>query len=149
MEEEHATTPPADEGANLPASTPSPAPTAQGMTANTWAMIVHLSALTGYLFPIAGNIGGPLIIWIIKKDEMPEVDRHGKAALNFQISVLIYMAVAWTIVGLLCVVVVGFFLAPLLGIVSVVLTVLFPILAGMKANEGGWYDYPLTIQFIK
>ena len=102
MEEEHATPPPSGEGANLPAETPAPARAAQRMTENTWAMIVHLSALSGYLFPVVGNIAAPLVVWIIKKDEMPEVDRHGfpscrsdgapgKVALNFQISVLIYM----------------------------------------------------------
>ena len=149
MEEEHATTPPAEEGTNLPVSPPPPpAPTAQGMTANTWAMIVHLSALAGFIVPF-GNILGPLITWIIKKDEMPEVDRHGKAALNYQISLAIYVTVASAIAFALTFVLIGFVLLPLVGIAGAVLMALFPLLAGMKANEGGWYEYPLMIRFIK
>jgi hypothetical protein len=88
-------------------------------------------------------------VWIIKKDEMPEVDRHGKASLNFQISLLIWVTIAWAVVGVLCILVIGIVLIPVLALGQVVVTVLFPVLAGLKANEGGWYDYPLTIQFIK
>jgi uncharacterized Tic20 family protein len=150
MQEEHGTTP-ADAGTNMAQNSPPPAPVpaAQGMTVNTWAMLTHLASLTGFIFPVVGNIVGPLVVWIIKKDEMPEVDRHGKASLNFQISLLIWLAIAWAVVAVLCIVVIGFVLVPVLGIAQVVVTALFPVLAGLKANEGGWYDYPMTIQFIK
>lgn len=151
MNEEEATTPSAAEGASLPQgpSPPPPAGPPQGMTADTWAMIAHLSGLSGYLFPVVGNIGGPLIVWLIKKDVMPEVDRHGKAALNFQISYLIYITVANAVAFALTFVLIGFVLMPLVWIASVIVLVLFPVLAGIKANEGGWYEYPLTIGFLK
>jgi uncharacterized Tic20 family protein len=151
MDEQQSRTPPAGEETGLPQQSPVPTPTrpAQGMAANTWAMIAHLSALTGYIFPVVGNIVGPLVVWIIKKDEMPEVERHGKAALNFQISFLIYIAVANAVAFALTFVLIGFLLMPLVWVASVIVLVLFPVLAGLKANEGGWYEYPWTIQFLK
>jgi len=145
MNEDRSTTPPSGEAPHPP----TPVPTSQGMTVSTWAMLTHLASLTGFIFPVVGNIVGPLVVWIIKKDEMPEVDRHGKASLNFQISLLIWVTIAWAVVGVLCILVIGIVLIPVLALGQVVVTVLFPVLAGLKANEGGWYDYPLTIQFIK
>ena len=62
----------------------------------TWAMLCHLSALAGFVVPF-GSIIGPLIVWLIKKDEMPIVDEHGKKALNFQIT----MAIAYLVCFLL------------------------------------------------
>ena len=57
-----------------------------------WAMLCHLSALAGFVVPF-GSIIGPLIVWLIKRDEMPVVDVHGKKALNFQIT----MAIAYVV----------------------------------------------------
>ena len=132
-----------------PLQTQAPQPrVGPGIADNTWAMVVHLAALSGCLIPF-GNIIGPLLVWIIKKDELPAIDRHGKAALNFNISVSIYVTVASIISGILVIVVIGAILLPLVMVAYYVLIVLFPILAGMKANEGGWYEYPMAIQFIK
>ena len=60
------------------------------MQSNTWAMICHLSGLVGYLGNGLGSIIAPLVVWLVKKDELPEVNDHGKEALNFNISVAIY-----------------------------------------------------------
>ena len=57
-----------------------------------WAMACHLSALAGFLVPF-GNIAGPLLVWLLKRAEIPLVDAHGKEALNFQITVSIAIAV--------------------------------------------------------
>ena len=141
--------PPAPEVPPAPEAAPDPVAQSSGMSANTWAMLTHLAGLTGYIFPVAGNILGPLIVWIIKKDEIPEVDRHGKAALNFQISFLIWITVATAVAFALTFVLIGFVLLPLVGTAGVIVMILFPILAGMRANEGGWYEYPWTIQFLK
>ena len=128
---------------------PSTASATQGMGENTWAMLAHLGALSGLLFPVAGNIIGPLIPWILKKDEMPLVDRHGKEALNFQLSMLLYN-VALSVVGfVLLVILIGFVILPVAWVCWYVMVIVFPILAGLKANEGGFYEYPLTIRFIK
>src|SRR5882762_6757795 len=53
-----------------------------------WSMLCHLSALAGLFIPF-GNILGPLIVWQIKKNDLPEIDTHGKESLNSQITILI------------------------------------------------------------
>ncbi len=107
---------------------------------NTWAMLCHLSALIGYLIPL-GNIVGPLVFWLVKKDQMPFVDDQGKEALNFQISVTIYAIVA----GLLVLVVIGV----LLVAAVVIFQLVFTIIGGLKANQGIAYRYPLCIRLIR
>ncbi len=102
--------------------------------ARTWAMLCHLLAIfTGFI--------APLVIWLIKKDEDPFVDSHGKEALNFQITVVIAMFAS----GLLTFICVGFFL----GVAVWVVDLIFCIIATMKANSGELYRYPVSIRFIK
>ncbi len=108
--------------------------------ARTWDMLCHLSALAGYLLPL-GNIIGPVLVWQLKKNEFPSVDEHGKEAVNFQISVSIYFLVGL----LLSLVLIGIPLLFAIGIGSLVLI----IIASIKANNGEFYRYPLTIRFIK
>jgi uncharacterized Tic20 family protein len=105
----------------------------------TWAMLAHLSSL------VAAAVGGmsflgPLIIWLIKKDQSPFVGDQAKEALNFQI--------ACTIATLICFaaafVIIGFFLLP----VVVVGNLVFTIIAAMEANKGVTYRYPYTIRLI-
>ena len=84
---------------------------------------------------------GPLIIWLIKKDEDPFVDNQGKEALNFQITV----GIAFIVSGLLAFVCVGVFLGIAVGIADLV----FCIVAAAKANSGQAYRYPVSIRFIK
>jgi uncharacterized protein len=103
-------------------------------------MACHLSALAGFVFPAFGHVLGPLIVWLIKRGESSEIDAHGKEALNFQISMLIYNLVA----GVLCLLLIGFALLAALHILNVV----FVILAAIKANEGQMYRYPFTIRLI-
>lgn len=106
-----------------------------------WAMFTHLSALTAFVGIPFGNILGPLIIWLIKKDEMPLVAEEGRAALNFQISMTIYSMVAF----FLCFVFIGFILIFPLIIANVVLI----ILATVKTSNGKKFVYPFTFEFIK
>jgi uncharacterized protein len=100
----------------------------------TWSMLVHLSTLIG------GFIG-PLVILLIKKGQMPWVEEHAKEALNFQISILIYMLVSLV---LSC-----FFIGIPLLIAIPIFSLVVTIMATVKANEGGMYRYPLKIPFIK
>lgn len=101
--------------------------------ARTWALAAHLSPLLfGFL--------GPLVVWLLKKDESEYVARHAKEALNFQISMLIWL----TISAVLVLVLVGFFMLMALSVLMVV----FPIIAAVKSNEGKSYKYPLTIRLI-
>jgi uncharacterized protein len=106
----------------------------------TWDVLCHVSALAGFIIPL-GNIIGPLIIWLIKKQELPSVDAHGKESLNFQISVSIYMLVS----VVLMLVLIGFLLMIVVAIGAIVLI----IIASVKAGNGEFYRYPLTIRFIK
>lgn len=106
----------------------------------SWCVACHLSALAGFVIPGVGHILGPLIVWLIKRGDSPEIDAHGKEALNFQISVLIYNLVA----GVLCLVLIGFALLLVLHILNVV----FVIVAALKAGEGEMYRYPLTIRLV-
>lgn len=109
-------------------------------TINTYAMLCHLSAFAGFIFPF-GGILGPLIMWQIKKDEHPFINRHGIAALNFHLSMFIYYFVGF----LLVFIVIGFFVLMVLAVMDLVLT----IVASIKASNGEEYRYPLAIPFIK
>ena len=118
----------------LPPANPPPS------QARTWDMLCHLSALAGYLIPF-GNVIAPLIIWQIQKKDYPSVDAHGKEAVNFQISILIYTFVSI----LLAFVLIGIPLLVAIGIGNLVLIVI----ASIKANNGEAYRYPLTLRLIK
>lgn len=104
-----------------------------------WATIAHLSALAGFVIPF-GSILGPLVVWLVKKEEMSFVDDQGKEALNFNISMTIYMLIS----GVLIFVVIGI---PLL-IILVITWLIFVILAAVKTNEGVAYRYPLTLRLV-
>jgi len=110
-------------------------------------MWCHLSALSGLLIPL-GNVLGPLILWQMKRNEIPEVDFHGKEAFNFQISVLIYLvvgAMAAFIGTFACGL--GLLLIPVLIGISFG-SVVLAVIAGVKANEGVAYRYPLTLRLV-
>ena len=106
----------------------------------TWAMLSHFSVLCMFIFPF-GNILAPLIIWLIKKDEMPFVEDQAKEVLNFQISMTIYF------IGsiILIIVLIGIPILIVLGIFNVIIT----IIAGIKANDGKSYRYPINLRLIK
>ena len=104
-------------------------------------MLAHATALVGFFVPLAGHIVGPLIIWLSKREDSPEIDAHGKESLNFQISMLIYNAIS----AILCLVLVGFVL---LGVLHI-LNIIFVIIATIRASEGKLWRYPLTIRLIK
>jgi uncharacterized Tic20 family protein len=110
-------------------------------TVRNWAMGCHMIALVGLLGNGIGFVVGPMILWLIKREDHPFIDEQGKEAVNFQIT----MCIALLISALLIFVVIGFFLLPIVGIVDVVLT----IIAGLKAANGEHYRYPFAIRFIK
>jgi uncharacterized Tic20 family protein len=107
----------------------------------TWTVLCHASALIGFFVPWAGHIGGPLVVWLAKRGDSPEIDAHGKESLNFQISMLIYSLIA----GVLCLVLIGFVLLGILHILNLVLV----IIASIQASEGKLYRYPISIRLIK
>lgn len=123
------------------AFSPPPAPSGEATAdQRQWGLFAHLSALAGLIIPL-GNVLGPLIIWQVKKDEMPFVSDQAKEALNFNITVAIAGIVAWLLIFAL----IGILLLPLIGIAWVV----FTILAGIAANKGEAYRYPFALRLIK
>ena len=122
---------------------PSPAPVNVSAIANvrTWCAFIHASALLGVFFHFPGHLLGPLILWLVKRDDAPELDAHGKEAVNFQISMLIYNVVA----AFFCLILIGFFFLAVLW----VLNAIFVIIAAIQASDGKFYRYPMTIRFIQ
>ncbi len=111
-----------------------------------WGMFAHLSALLG-LFLGGITFVGPLIIWLIKKDQSRFVDYHGKESLNFQLNIFLYslilVAISFATCGIGMIVTI-----PLLGVLYVY-GIVMPIIAGLAANNGDMYQYPLTFRIIK
>jgi uncharacterized Tic20 family protein len=106
-----------------------------------WAMGSHMIALVGLLGNGLGFLVGPLIVWLVKRDDHPFLDEQGKEAVNFQITMMGAIIVCIPLIF----VAIGLVLMPLIGIFDVVLT----IIAGIKAANGEHWRYPLTIRFIK
>ena len=107
--------------------------------ARTWGMLCHLSALAG-LFTGIGFLIGPLVVWLLKKDEMPFVDDQGKEALNFQITMALIFCVCWVLAFVL----IGLLLMPLVALLDLILV----IVATIKANTGEQYRYPFALRLI-
>ena len=108
--------------------------------ARKWASLCHIVALSGLIGNGVGFVLGPLVVWLMKKDEHPFVEEQGKEAINFQITMIIAALVS----GILTLIVIGFFLLIAVGIVMIA----FPIVAAVKAGKGEHYKYPFTIRFI-
>lgn len=105
-----------------------------------WAMFCHLSTFSGVVIPFGGLIG-PLICWSAKKHESDFIDQNGKAALNFQLSVLLYTLVCIPLMFII----IGFVFFGALMILELVAV----IMASVKAGRGESYRYPISIPFIQ
>ncbi|MFK7909159.1 MAG: DUF4870 domain-containing protein [Akkermansiaceae bacterium] len=121
-----------------PVHTPDPFATTQDD--RTMGMLVHLLALlTGFI--------GPLILWLVKKDQSRFIDHHGKESLNFMITCflasLIGLAFAVITLGF------GMILVFPLFILIWVCSLIFEIMACIAANRGEWHRIPMTIRLIK
>jgi uncharacterized protein len=109
--------------------------------AQTWGMLCHLTALSSFVGLVPGHLIGPLVVWLIKRNEYPLVDEQGKESLNFQLSITIYSIIA----GLLCFIFIGFLLLAVLVVVDLILV----IKASIRVSNGQEYRYPYTIRFLK
>ena len=137
-----------------PAPPPTPDPISDGLPNHEekqWATFAHLSALLGGLLTSAvggwGVFLGPLVIWLVKKDTMKFVDDQGKEALNFNITV----AIACFALLLLSIVTlgVGLLLAIPLWVIIGIAWLVLTIVASIKANNGEYYRYPMTLRLVK
>jgi Uncharacterized protein conserved in bacteria len=124
---------------NLPPPVPAPSNN-QPTTDNSLAVVMQLLGFAGFVFPF-GNIIAPLILWLVKRTESPLLDRTGKEVVNFQISFTIYAAIA----GVLCFVLIGLLILP----VIFVLWIVFMVIAAVKTGNGEDYRYPATIRLLQ
>ena len=108
--------------------------------ARTIAMFCHLASFAGFFIPL-GNTLGPLVVWLFKRYDSPYIDHHGKEALNFQISLTVYLIIS----AVLIIVFIGLLLIVVVGLAGIV----FTIIAAVRASEGAEYRYPLTVRLIK
>jgi uncharacterized Tic20 family protein len=109
-------------------------------TERNWAMLCHLSAFAGFFFPF-GSILGPMICWLSRKDESAWVNINGRNALNFQLSILLYMVLAIP----LCFIIIGF---PII-LALLTLRIVCIIIGSIKASKGENFKYPLVIPFVQ
>ncbi|MEH6535567.1 MAG: DUF4870 domain-containing protein [Psychroserpens sp.] len=139
------------------------------------ATFIHLSTFSRFLIPL-GNYIGPIVLWMVNKDKSEFINAHGKQAINFQISILLYTLIIGTISipffifkvfnGLDFIDFNGFhdfhidigepspllYITGGLGILAIIgfiLELVFIVIASLKARDGELYEYPLTIKFLK
>ena len=135
----------------------------------TWCMLCHLAVFVGLTFPFGGVLG-PLLVWQLRKRELPELEVHGRAAVNFQLTMLLLSFVVcalWLALfgasflftllqepksfspSSFAPFVVGWLVFPaLLGVIHLS-SWLFAVIAGVKANNDESYAYPFAIPFFK
>jgi uncharacterized protein len=106
----------------------------------TWGMLTHLLALSIFIGIPFGNVIGPLIVYLIKKDEYEFVAEQGREVLNFQITWSLILIIS----AILIVVGIGFVMLIAFGIAWLVLV----ILGTVSASNGTSYKYPFTIEFF-
>lgn len=123
-----------------PSKVPPTAPIDPSKRENNWAMVTHLSGLcTTIGIP---SFIGPLVFWLIKKDDYKKVDLAGKEALNFQLSFLIVQTISIPLIFIVGMGFVTFSVAAIGGLV-------YAIIAAVAASKGENYIYPLTFRMIK
>lgn len=105
----------------------------------SYITIMHLSQFAGFIFVGLGFII-PILMWLTKSGESKEIDRHGRNIANFMLSMLIYIVIS----AILCIVLIGI---PIL-ITLAILEIVFIIIATIKAANGEYWKYPLSITFF-
>jgi len=120
----------------------------QGMTEadeRRWAMTCHLMALSGFIIPL-GNLIGPLAIWVWKRKESEFIDYHGKTAVNYQLTLLVFFFGCGLVAALTgCI---ESLLAPAIGLLAVYSLVMI-ILAAVRSSRGDYVEIALSAAFIK
>lgn len=112
----------------------------------TWGMLCHVAAFSAF-FTGLGAILGPLIVWLIKRDEMPFVNDQGREAVNFNLTLLLVAIV----LILFSVLTFGIGAIPAIPVAALVglFWLIVTIVAAVKANDGEYYRYPLSLRLIK
>lgn len=127
-----------------------------------WAIAIHLSAFLGFAF-LFGSVVGPLVLWLIKRSDDPLLDKHGRAAINFQGTIALIKVGIWAVLGgsyfflkmgpaptgAMGSAMIGGAALALSALCLTILGVVFAIIAAIKANQGKLYSYPFGISFLK
>ncbi len=107
---------------------------------NQLIVLTHLSQLLDFVTGIGGFII-PLILWLVKRDDVYNMDKHGKAILNFRISMFLYI--------LICIPMILFLGLGILGLITIgIFYLIFPIINAVRASNDEEPRYPLSINFI-
>jgi len=106
---------------------------------NTWSMIIHFSQFCAFILPLAGLIV-PIILWQVKKNDSMFIDKNGRIVVNWIITEIIL----FIMFGILCFLLIGI---PLVAAL-IVLSIVFPIIGGIKSNNGVAWSYPFSIKFF-
>ncbi|MGR8919802.1 MAG: DUF4870 domain-containing protein, partial [Gammaproteobacteria bacterium] len=128
----------ADSGAGI--SAPAELDPVAGQQVRNTAMFCHLAGLLGYVVPF-GNVAGPLALWLMNRERHPYINEQGREALNFQLSILVYLLLAFSLVLAL----VGLVLLPVVILLQLTMT----LLAAYRSAQGEAFRYPLTLRFIR
>ena len=108
--------------------------------ARQWAVLCHLSALVGLLGNGIGFLIGPLVVWLIKREDDLLIEEQGKEAVNFQLTMFLALFVSAVLVFVL----IGIPLLITFGLMMVI----NPIIAAVKTSNGERYRYPISIRFL-
>jgi uncharacterized Tic20 family protein len=122
-------------------TTPGSAASSPTQDERTWGLVAHLSAFAGLVAPFAGNVIGPLVVWLIKREQSAFVETEAREALNFNITVFIGYAI--------CIPLVLVFIGILMGIALFIYWLVMTIMAAVKAGEGIPYRYPFALRLVK
>jgi uncharacterized Tic20 family protein len=104
-------------------------------------MFCHLGGLVGNVLMGFGHVVVPLVLWLIKREQMPFVNQEGREAVNFQLSITLYALISG-VASFFCI---GFFMLLAVGIFDLIVVVL----ACIESSKGNAYKYPLCIRFIQ
>ena len=109
-------------------------------TDNQLLVITHLSQLLAYATGFGGIIA-PLVLWATQKDKVEGMDAHGKAILNFQLSLIVYSLISVPLIF-------AFGLGILIIVLIAILAFVMPIVNAIKASNGELPSYPMSFNFI-
>ena len=109
------------------------------MKERQWSLICHLSGLSGYVIPF-GNIIAPMVIRSLKRGQYPMVERHAKEVINFQITFTIWIVIAALFVY--------FNIGIWFLVILIAVHISLMIYAAIKAEDGIYFRYPLTVRFL-
>ena len=131
-----------------PVPLPAPHPSGLSSDVRNWGLGAHLSGFVGAFFGVA--FLGPLIVWLVKREEHPFSDHHGTEALNFPLSILLYAVVGGLLMIPLAIITLGIGLLVIIpaAIALGLLWLVLPIIAAIKASNGEGYRYPVTVRFV-